>query len=107
MTKHGGEQRRRGRLRGSRRGTDRASERAGDRHGDRDGAEEDRLSERLTQQLAHQWALLRAERRTEVRPIETGPSNFRPAQVPWALDLAASWAWRFLDRKSTRLNSSH
>nr|WP_179503791.1 AI-2E family transporter [Nocardioides daedukensis] len=92
MTQREEEHRRRPRILGSRRGADRGS----DRHGDRDGAEEDRLSERLTQQLAHQWALLRAERRTEVRPIETGPSNFRPAQVPWALDLAASWAWRFL-----------
>lgn len=70
-----------------------------DRDRDRDLSqddEEERLSERLTQQFAHQWALLRADRRAEVRPIETGPSNFRRAEVPWALDLAASWAWRFL-----------
>lgn len=73
------------------RGQDRGSDRGQD-----ENDEEDRLSERLTQQFAHQWALLRAERRSEVRPIETGPSNFRRAEVPWALDLVASWAWRFL-----------
>jgi predicted PurR-regulated permease PerM len=28
--------------------------------------------------------------------IETGPSNFSRAQVPWAYDLAAAWAWRFI-----------
>lgn len=63
---------------------------------ERDGEDEDTLSERLTQQLAHQWALLRAERRAEPGPIETGPSNVSRAEVPWALDLAAAWAWRFL-----------
>lgn len=58
--------------------------------------EEERLSERLTQQFAHQWALIRAERRAEPAPIQSGPSNLRRAEVPWALDLAAAWAWRFL-----------
>ena len=28
--------------------------------------------------------------------IEGGPSNFSRAQVPWAFDLAAAWAWRFI-----------
>ncbi|MFT3874388.1 MAG: AI-2E family transporter [Nocardioides sp.] len=53
---------------------------------------------RLTQQWAQQWAQLRAERRQEsTQPvIVTGPSNFSRAQVPWGLDLAAAWAWRFL-----------
>ncbi len=52
---------------------------------------------RLTQQLAHQWALLRAERRAErVEPVRAGPSNFSRAQVPWGVDLAAAWSWRFL-----------
>ncbi|MDT0202260.1 AI-2E family transporter [Nocardioides sp. AE5] len=66
---------------------------------ERDSDDEERLSERLTQQFAHQWALIRAERRaerTEVRPIETGPSNLRRAEVPWGVDLAAAWAWRFI-----------
>ena len=59
---------------------------------------EGRLRERLASQFAQQWATVRAERR-EVpapTPIPTGPSNFAPAQVPWGVDLAAAWAWRFL-----------
>jgi len=52
---------------------------------------------RLAAQLARQWSQLRAERRQErVEPIPTGPSNFTPAQVPWGVDLAAAWSWRFL-----------
>ena len=50
--------------------------------------------ERLAGRLAHQW-LRRAEPRAQVA-IETGPSNFAPAQVPWGLDLAAAWAWRLI-----------
>jgi predicted PurR-regulated permease PerM len=59
---------------------------------------EGRLRERLAQQFAQQWATVRAERRPEPvpAPIETGPSNLAPAQVPWGVDLAAAWAWRFL-----------
>ena len=59
---------------------------------------EGRLRERLTQQFAQQWATVRAERRPspEPAPIPTGPSNLAPAQVPWGVDLAAAWAWRFL-----------
>jgi len=59
---------------------------------------EGRLRERLTQQFAQQWATVRAERRPEAEPtpIPTGPSNLAPAQVPWGVDLAAAWAWRFL-----------
>lgn len=55
-----------------------------------------RRAERLAHQLAQQWAQLRAERRSEPEPIKTGPSNFSRAQVPWGLDLASAWAWRFL-----------
>lgn len=61
--------------------------------GERDG---ERLAERLSQIVAQQWAQLRAERRVEPAPIRTGPSNFSRAQVPWGLDLAAAWSWRFL-----------
>ena len=59
---------------------------------------EGRLRERLANQFAQQWATVRAERREELAPapIPTGPSNFAPAQVPWGVDLAAAWAWRFL-----------
>jgi len=28
--------------------------------------------------------------------IESGPSNFSPAHVPWGVDVAAAWAWRFV-----------
>lgn len=68
----------------------------------RTARQEDRLSERITQQLAAQWALLRAERRAEreadlrTPAVGGGRSNFDRAQVPWAVDLAAMWAWRAL-----------
>jgi predicted PurR-regulated permease PerM len=39
---------------------------------------------------------LRAQRRAEPIVITAGTSNFNPAQVPWALDLAAAWSWRLL-----------
>jgi predicted PurR-regulated permease PerM len=57
---------------------------------------EERRSERLLQQLTHQWEQVREARRREEPVIETGPSNFSRAQVPWAYDLAAAWAWRFI-----------
>lgn len=58
----------------------------------------DESEERLTARLAHQWAIARdeRERRAHPAPVTGGPSNFRPAQVPWGMDLAAAWAWRFL-----------
>ncbi|WP_426241800.1 AI-2E family transporter [Nocardioides sp. LHG3406-4] len=59
-------------------------------------SDDDRLADRLTQQLTSQLALLRAERRSRPAPIATGPSNYSRAQVPWGLDLAAAWGWRFL-----------
>ncbi|WP_309649723.1 AI-2E family transporter [Nocardioides sp.] len=52
--------------------------------------------ERITQRLAQQWAAMREERRPEPAPIAAGRSNFSRAQVPWGLDLAAAWGWRFL-----------
>lgn len=59
--------------------------------------QQDEGARRLAGQLARQWAQLRAERRQDrVEPIPTGPSNFSRAQVPWGLDLAAAWSWRFL-----------
>lgn len=60
---------------------------------------EDRFAERFAAQFAQQWSQVRAERRQEeqARPdIEAGPTNFSRAQVPWAVDLAAAWSWRFL-----------
>ena len=48
--------------------------------------------------FAQQWA--HAPRRApgrEPAPIRAaGPSNFNRAHVPWGVDLAAAWAWRFL-----------
>ncbi|MEQ6900508.1 AI-2E family transporter [Nocardioides sp. YIM 152588] len=52
--------------------------------------------ENLLRRFAHQWATVREERRSEPAPIAGGPSNLRRAEVPWALDVAASWAWRLL-----------
>ncbi len=61
---------------------------------------EERRRERLAHQLSQQWEQLREARRAAEPAggpvIETGPSNFARAQVPWAFDLAAAWAWRFL-----------
>ena len=60
---------------------------------------EARLRERLAHQLSHQWEQVRERRQAEPEPepvIEAGPSNFSRAQVPWAYDLAAAWAWRFI-----------
>jgi len=57
---------------------------------------EERLRERLLQQLTHQWDQVREVRRQQEPEIVTGPSNFSRAQVPWAYDLAAAWAWRFI-----------
>nr|WP_246416130.1 AI-2E family transporter [Nocardioides luti] len=39
---------------------------------------------------------MREVRRPEPAPVAAGPSNFTRAQVPWGLDLAAAWGWRFL-----------
>ena len=58
---------------------------------------DEKLRERLAQQLSHQWEQVREARHQDEEPeIETGPSNFSRAQVPWAYDLAAAWAWRFV-----------
>ncbi|WP_364514551.1 AI-2E family transporter [Nocardioides sp. LML1-1-1.1] len=61
------------------------------------GPDTDEREERLFRRFAHQWSQLREERRHEVAPgFATGPSNFRRAEVPFGLDLAAGWAWRLL-----------
>jgi predicted PurR-regulated permease PerM len=57
---------------------------------------DERRTERLTHLLSQQWSHLRSERRSDVEPFRTGPSNFSRAQVPWGLDLAAAWSWRLL-----------
>ncbi len=52
----------------------------------------------LRERIAQQWAEVRAARRsTEVEPeIAGGPSNLRRGQVPYGMDLAAAWSWRFI-----------
>ena len=67
-----------------------------------DDADESAAGDGLTGRIAQQWqhiAQLRAERRTAPTtppPVTSGPSNFSRAHVPWGVDLAAAWAWRFL-----------
>ncbi len=48
--------------------------------------------------LAEQRARHRAQlEQAQVQPqVPAGPSNFSPAQVPYGVDLAAAWSWRFL-----------
>ncbi|WP_435771751.1 AI-2E family transporter [Nocardioides sp. SYSU DS0651] len=70
-------------------------------HGDVDGETAEERAERereetLLRRFAQQWALVREERRAEPAPVMSGPSNFRRAEVPFGLDLAAGWAWRLL-----------
>lgn len=60
------------------------------------GPDESEREARLFRRFAHQWATLREERRHEPATFATGPSNFRRADVPFGLDLAAGWAWRLL-----------
>ena len=52
----------------------------------------------MRDRIAQQWAEVRAARRAiGVEPeILAGPSNFRPARVPYGMDLAAAWSWRFI-----------
>jgi putative heme transporter len=54
----------------------------------------DESSEGIAARLAHQWATRRDERMPAPVPIVVARSE--RAQVPWGIDLAASWAWRFL-----------
>jgi predicted PurR-regulated permease PerM len=59
---------------------------------------DDWFAERFATQFAQQWAQVRAERRHDEEPqdIEAGESNFARAKVPYGVDLAAAWSWRFL-----------
>jgi putative heme transporter len=62
----------------------------------REGERETREPQRFAGRFAHQWAQARAERRPEPLSIEGGTSNLARGQVPYGVDLAAAWAWRFL-----------
>ena len=52
----------------------------------------------LRERIASQWAEVRASRKAmEAEPqVVGGPSNLAPARVPYGMDLAAAWAWRFV-----------
>lgn len=51
--------------------------------------------EHIRQRVATQWAEAHPEPR-DPEDIGAGPSNFRRGQVPYGVDLAAAWAWRFI-----------
>ena len=62
---------------------------------------ERRFSQHFAQSWAQHWAQVRAERQQEEAAadepsIRPGATNFRPARVPYGVDLAAAWSWRFL-----------
>ncbi|CAA9386537.1 MAG: FIG01121868: Possible membrane protein, Rv0205 [uncultured Nocardioidaceae bacterium] len=61
---------------------------------------EDQFERRFSAAFARHAAQVRAERREESRAlvpsIDPGPSNFARAQVPYGVDLAAAWSWRFV-----------
>jgi putative heme transporter len=62
---------------------------------------EEQFERRFSAQFAQHWAQVRAERRREeadddAPSIRPGRSNFNRAQVPYGVDLAAAWAWRFI-----------
>lgn len=85
------------RLRGGDR--DAAAEAAGAEQDDRaDRARREQESLELRERIAAQWAEVRAARRAmDTRPeLAAGTSNFKRARVPYGVDLAAAWAWRFL-----------
>lgn len=60
---------------------------------------EEQFERKFSAQFAEHWNEVRAERRHEgagAPSIDPGPSNFNRAQVPYGVDLAAAWSWRFL-----------
>ena len=52
--------------------------------------------ERLRLRIAQQWAEGRAARERTEPVIEGGASTYKPVRVPYGVDLAAGWAWRFV-----------
>ena len=57
------------------------------------------------ERFAQQWATMRAERRADEHPVSiaAGESNYARGQVPYGVDLAAAWSWRFLVHHRRRL----
>jgi predicted PurR-regulated permease PerM len=64
----------------------------------RRAAQAESESSELRERIAAQWAEVRASRRAmDATPeIVGGQSNLARAQVPYGVDLAAAWAWRFI-----------
>jgi predicted PurR-regulated permease PerM len=56
------------------------------------------FSERFSAELGRRREQVRHERRepAPAMDIHAGPSDMRPASVPYGVDLAAAWGWRFL-----------
>jgi predicted PurR-regulated permease PerM len=56
------------------------------------------FSERFSAEVHRRRELLRNERRAEASAVDihAGASNMRRASVPFGVDLAAAWGWRFL-----------
>jgi len=52
--------------------------------------------ERLRNRIAQQWAEGRAAREHGPVTIGAGSSTYKPVKVPYGVDLAAAWAWRFV-----------
>ena len=62
---------------------------------------EDQFDSKFSAAFARHWAQARADRQPDgvVAPqpsIHPGESNFARAQVPYGVDLAAAWSWRFV-----------
>ncbi|HWU31317.1 MAG TPA: AI-2E family transporter [Marmoricola sp.] len=51
--------------------------------------------EHIRQEIANQWAEAHPEPR-DPSDLGAGPSNLTRGRVPYGVDLAAAWAWRFL-----------
>ncbi len=64
----------------------------------RTSAADEEREERLAARLAHQFAHLRDERQAQLGlpAVAGGAAPVRREGVPWGVDLAAAWSWRFL-----------
>lgn len=72
-------------------------EQAGREEAERVAQRDREVEDRVTARLAQQWNAGRAAARLPAEPtIDAGPSDLRPAKVPYGVDLAAAWSWRFL-----------
>lgn len=71
------------------------------RFGRRRKLTEDQFDRKFSAAFARHAAQVRVERHRdesddEIPSIAPGPSNFARAQVPYGVDLAAAWSWRFV-----------